>query len=145
MNRKGRPFGAAPLLSCRTALIGSQVPATIAGIGMIEGSHTQKPPWACYPSTVFKRCVLRRGTCVERCSNAARTRTYLTQATFNEAVGCVLPVSGQRSPILVRCDWRRCSSASTAVPFDENGKRATSRAAPLVTQTALIGSQDVAA
>jgi hypothetical protein len=60
---------------------------------------------------------LRRGTV----SSGAQTQPVLaliwTHATFNEAGGCVASVSGQRSPILMTCDWRRCSSRQRCCPI----------------------------
>ena len=80
-----------------------------------EACHTQKPPRCCPRRLVPLR--LRRGTV----SSCARTQPVLaliwTQATFNEAVGCVASFSGQRSPILVTCDWRRCSSSQHCCPI----------------------------
>jgi hypothetical protein len=63
------------------------------------------------------RCV-----CVEVLCRAVLERSPVlaliwTHATFNEAGGCVASVSGQRSPILMTCDWRQCSSSQLCCPI----------------------------
>ena len=79
--------------------------------------HTQKPPRS--PSTALPLRFVTRGA--PRRAVLERGASALLGRTASKGGECVASVSGQRSPILTMCDWRRCSSSQRCCPKRETG------------------------